>query len=81
MKAYELTARINADGELEVPRLDLKHLQENTPVRIIVLVNESGDSAEDETKFSSERFQASWQQAVKGETLPLAQLWEGIDVE
>ena len=81
MKAYELTAKINADGELEVPRLHLKHLQENTPVRIIVLVNESGDPGEDEAKFSSESFQASWQQAVKGETLPLAQLWEGIDVE
>ncbi len=49
MKAYELTARINADGELEVPRLHLKHLQENTPVRIIVLVNESGDASATQT--------------------------------
>jgi hypothetical protein len=81
MKAYELTAKINADGELEIPKLHLEHLQKDTPVRIIVLINESGDQAEDETVFSAERFQISWQQAVSGETLPLSQLWEGLDVE
>ncbi len=26
-------------------------------------------------------FQAGWQEAVRGETLPVAALWEGIDAE
>jgi len=33
----------------------------------------------DDTSFSIERFRSSWQQAVKGQTLPLAQLWDGAD--
>lgn len=35
-------------------------------------------SLPDNTGFSSERFRSSWQQAIVGQTLPLAQLWEGI---
>jgi hypothetical protein len=85
MKAYELTAKINANGELEIPKLRLKHLQQDTPVRIIVLVNEPDADEpageENETEFSTESFQRSWQQAVNGETVPLSQLWEGLDVD
>lgn len=81
MKAYELNAKVNADGELEIPKLPL-HLQQDAVVRIIVLVNESDAADElDETGFSAQSFQKSWQQAVKGDTLPLSQLWEGIDVD
>jgi len=36
---------------------------------------------EDDTEFSAESFRKSWQQALTGETLPLSQLWEGIDVD
>ena len=34
---------------------------------------------EADTDFSAERFRTSWQQAVTGQTLPLSQLWEGIE--
>jgi hypothetical protein len=34
---------------------------------------------EDETGFSAESFRTSWQQAMTGQTLPLSQLWEGIE--
>lgn len=84
MKAYELTAKANADGELEIPKLPL-HLEQDTIVRIIVLVDESDVTNEagepDETGFSTPSFQTSWQQAINGDTLPLSQLWEGIDVD
>lgn len=76
MKAYELIAKINRHGELEIPKLHLKHLQENTPVRIIVLVHEADSEEDEETGFSADRFQTSWEQAVNGETLLLDQLWE-----
>ncbi|MBE9011355.1 hypothetical protein IQ250_14170 [Pseudanabaenaceae cyanobacterium LEGE 13415] len=31
--------------------------------------------------FSAESFRKSWEQAMTGQTLPLSQLWEGIDVD
>jgi len=34
-----------------------------------------------DTEFSAESFRQSWQQAVTGQTLPLSQLWEGIDID
>ncbi len=81
MKAYELNAKVNADGELEIPKLPL-HLRQDASVRIIVLVDEADVANEtDETGFSTQSFQTSWQQAMSGDTLPLAQLWEGIDVD
>ena len=36
---------------------------------------------EDDTGFSTESFHRSWQQAMTGETLPLSQLWDGVDDE
>ena len=35
----------------------------------------------DNREFSAESFRKSWQQAVTGKTLPISQLWEGIDVD
>jgi hypothetical protein len=35
----------------------------------------------DDTDFSSESFRKSWQQAVTGQTLPISQLWEDINVD
>ena len=34
---------------------------------------------DEDTTFSAETFQRSWQQAMAGDTLPLSQLWEGIE--
>jgi hypothetical protein len=36
---------------------------------------------EEDTDFSPESFRQSWQQAMTGQTLPLSELWEGIDVD
>ncbi len=36
---------------------------------------------DDNTDFSADSFRKSWQQAVTGQTLPIAQIWEGIDLE
>jgi len=36
-------------------------------------------SVEDDAEFSAESFQTSWQQTMNGQTLPLSQLWEGIE--
>ncbi|MGB3267962.1 MAG: hypothetical protein WBA89_28920 [Microcoleus sp.] len=38
-------------------------------------------TTEQDTDFSAANFGQSWQQAMTGQTLPLSQLWEGIDVD
>jgi len=38
-------------------------------------------SVENDTDFSAENFRKSWQQAIAGNTLPISQLWEGIDLD
>jgi hypothetical protein len=38
-------------------------------------------TTESDTDFSAASFRKSWRQAITGETLPLSQMWEGIDVE
>ncbi len=42
---------------------------------------ETQATTEENTDFSAASFRQSWQQAMTEETLPLSQLWEGIDVE
>ncbi|MBE9122338.1 hypothetical protein IQ269_16390 [Tychonema sp. LEGE 07199] len=38
-------------------------------------------TTEEDTDFLRLSFRQSWQQAMTGQTLPLSQLWEGIDVD
>ena len=38
-------------------------------------------TTEQDTDFCAASFRQSWQQAITGQTLPLSQLWEGIDVD
>ncbi len=38
-------------------------------------------TTEEDTDFSIASFRQSWQQAITEQTLPLSQMWEGIDVD
>lgn len=42
---------------------------------------ESQIQPEANTDFAVDSFRESWQQAITGQTLPLSQLWEGIDID
>ncbi len=44
-------------------------------------LEDQATSVEDNTGFSAESFHKSWQQAITGKTLPISQLWEGIDLD
>ncbi|MFN6565126.1 MAG: hypothetical protein RMY28_035740 [Nostoc sp. ChiSLP01] len=84
MKAYEFPAKITPEGMLEVPEELLESLAGDRVLRVIVLVNEPvnpEDTDEDAVGFSAESFRRSWHEAMIGETLPLSQLWEGIEVD
>jgi len=85
MKAYELSATVTADGQIELPNFRLSP-SSNYPetVKVIILVSEPDElndqSFEPDEQFSEESFKRSWQQAVTGDTVPLSQLWEDTEV-
>ena len=81
MKAIETTATINERGQLT-----LDQTLENTKpqrVRVIVLMSEEDENDPDETPTSIviEGIRQGLQEALSGQTIPLSEMWEGIDVE
>ncbi|HIK10979.1 MAG TPA: hypothetical protein IGS52_12035 [Oscillatoriaceae cyanobacterium M33_DOE_052] len=81
MKAIETTATINESGELTLDRtLGITKPQR---VRVIVLVIEEGEEDPDETptEIAIEGIRQGLQEALTGQTIPLSQMWEGIDAE
>lgn len=84
MKAFEVTGTIDEKGQLLLDRP--LTLDTPGPVRIIVLLPEPTDEAEEdpddtpveEVKASLKR---ALQQAKTGQTRPISELWERIDAE
>jgi hypothetical protein len=81
MKAIETTATINEKGQLT-----LDQTLENTKpqrVRVIVLMSEEEENDPDEspTSIVIEGIRQGLQEALSGQTIPLSEMWEGIDVE
>ncbi|WP_088893031.1 hypothetical protein [Leptolyngbya ohadii] len=58
MKAYEFLALISADGKLQLPDAVLPASLSNQTARVIVLVNESTDSAS--ARLTESTDSASW---------------------
>ncbi|NJL51569.1 MAG: hypothetical protein HC930_03980 [Hydrococcus sp. SU_1_0] len=75
MKAVEIMGTVNEQGQLclDTPL----SVTTNTRVKIIVLLSEE----EELTESARESFRQGWQDAMSGKTLPVSQLWEGIDAE
>jgi hypothetical protein len=86
MKAYEFSTKITSDGKLDLPE-PLKDLPSDSKIRVIILIEETpavAEATEDDEEsegFSATSFRRSWQQAIKGQTLPLSQMWKGINVD
>ncbi|WP_293355026.1 MULTISPECIES: hypothetical protein [unclassified Microcoleus] len=78
MKAIKVMATID-NGQLYVD--EPLNLEQNSRVEVIVLVPEVTESNEDEQ--SKEEILAdlrqAWHEAMTGKTIPVAQIWEGID--
>ncbi|BAY83625.1 hypothetical protein NIES267_31150 [Calothrix parasitica NIES-267] len=82
MKAIETTATINENGELTLDGL----LEVTKPqrVRVIVLLSEDeevDDSDETPTEEAIEGIHQGIREALSGQTIPLSQMWDGIDRE
>ncbi len=79
MKAIETTGKIDDRGRLLLDRP--LTLVNHRHVRIIVLVPEDTDidPDDDPTETVLEGLQQGFHEAITGQTLPLSQLWDGID--
>jgi hypothetical protein len=81
MKAIETTATINENGELTLDQsLEVTKLQR---VRIIILLSEDDEIDPDETptEIVIEGIKQGLHEALTGQTIPLSEMWEGIDAE
>jgi hypothetical protein len=80
MKAIETNATLTEHGQLTLDEpLTLAH---HRRVRVIVLVSEDGEDPDD-TPIEEIRagLYQGWQDVLAGRTKPVAQLWEGMDVD
>ncbi|WP_309728196.1 hypothetical protein [Chamaesiphon sp. OTE_75_metabat_556] len=72
MKAYELPARIDSAGDIEILNLNSVEIPIGSKIKVIVLVEE--DNEDDESPAQS--FREGWADVVVGNTIPASQLWE-----
>ncbi|MEA5517679.1 hypothetical protein [Limnoraphis robusta] len=80
MKAIKIMATIDEQGKLSLDQP--LTLNKNQRVEVIVLIPETADLEEDESKATIlEDFRQAWQEAMTGKTIPVAQIWEGIEDE
>jgi hypothetical protein len=79
MKEIKVMATINKQGQLTLDH-PLK-IDENSRVEVIVLIPEEVEiNKEDKSKEEIiEDFRQAWHEAMTGQTIPVAQLWEGLE--
>ena len=78
MKAIKVMATID-NGQLYVD--EPLNLEQNSRVEVIVLVPEVTESNEDEQSKEAilADFRQAWHEAMTGQTIPVSQIWEGMD--
>lgn len=72
MKALKVMATIDEQGQLTLDHPLLA--EKNRRVEVIVLISEGEPQAE-----VLEDFRQSWHEAMTGKTIPIAQVWEGLE--
>ena len=81
MKAIEVTATIDEQGQLALDQpLEFPQCRR---VRVIVLISEEDKPNPDETpdEVIAEGLRQGLQETLTGKTVPLSQMWDGIDAE
>jgi hypothetical protein len=78
MRAVKVMGTIDEHGQLSLDQP--LHLNPNSRVEVIVLVSEPDDDDEPTESILAGLRQA-WKEARAGQTIPLSELWDGIDVE
>lgn len=77
MKALKVMATINEQGQLTLDRPLIT--DKNSCVEVIVLIPEEADIDDKSQAEVLADFRQAWHEARTGKTIPVAQLWEGIE--
>lgn len=80
MKAIKVMATINEQGQLALDKP--LTIDKNQRVEVIVLIPETADIDEDDDEPKAaimDNFRQAWHEAMTGKTIPVAQVWEGLD--
>jgi len=77
MKALKIMAIINDQGQLTLDHPLIT--DKNSRVEVIVLIPEQTDRDDKSQTEVLADFRQAWQEAMTGQTIPVAQLWEGIE--
>jgi hypothetical protein len=80
MKAVKVMGTVNEQGQLSLDQ----PLQSNKNIRVevIVLIQEESEVNGEEDLSKEEilaDFRQAWHEAMTGQTIPVSQLWEGIE--
>jgi hypothetical protein len=77
MKAIKVMGTINEQGQLALD--EPLEITQNSRVEVIVLIQE--ESPEDDTPNTEvlADLRQAWHEAMTGQTIPVAQLWEEIE--
>jgi len=77
MQTLKVMASINEKGQLTLDYpLELKT---NSRVEVIILVSESQETAEPSKQEIIADFRQAWHEAMTGQTIPVAAMWEQLD--
>jgi hypothetical protein len=76
MKAIKVMGTVDEQGQLALD--SPLTIEKTSRVEVIVLIPEDTESEEDNRKKEEilNDFRISWHEAMKGETIPIEQLWE-----
>jgi hypothetical protein len=76
MRAIKVMGTINEQGQLALDQP--LEVAQNSRVEVIVLIQESSEDDVSKEEILSD-FRQSWHEAMTGQTVPVAQLWEDIE--
>ena len=79
MKEIEVMGTVNEQGQLSLDQP--LTITKNTRVRVIVLLTENEEVQDEVLESPEESFRQGWYDAMIGNTLPISQLWQGIDAD
>jgi hypothetical protein len=79
MKAIKVMATIDEHGQLTLDHPLIR--DKNSRVEVIVLIPEAAEIDEDDQSKEGilEDFRQAWHEAMTRQTIPVAQLWEGLE--
>jgi hypothetical protein len=77
MKALKVMGTIDEQGQLTLDQPLV--IDRNSRVEVIVLIPETTDDDEPSQADLLKDFKQAWHEAMTGQTIPISQLWEGLE--